>query len=384
MLAIAGVLSTSVFAQANDGSAQAQASVALRDATAAKQRVLTLDKASLVQTVRTADDHRDAQLQAMYRTNLPAAVKDKAAQPGERILMFASMSMGRGDMHGMMQAALADPRITIEFIGGPRQGGVNALIHWLNDIAQGMKERPAITINPPDFHKYKVTEVPTVVVLRDGNPVARVGGVLSTQWVDSQLRTRKGDLGTYGRMSSIAEVDMTVYLEDRIRRFDWHAYTAHAVANFWRDLAMPTVPHASHSDEYRVDPTVTLAHDIRTPDGVVIARAGQKANPLDTAPLDATLVVVDASDPAERAFARDELRRDAGQHVMVMTTTVPAHAADGWAEWRAWQADIGTHLFAYLPAFASRLKLTGSPSVVSQEGHLLKVRQIALPHKETP
>ncbi len=167
VLAIAGVLSTSVFAQANDGSAQAQASVALRDATAAKQRVLTLDKASLVQTVRTADDHRDAQLQAMYRTNLPAAVKDKAAQPGERILMFASMSMGRGDMHGMMQAALADPRITIEFIGGPRQGGVNALIHWLNDIAQGMKERPAITINPPDFHKYKVTEVPTVVVLRD-------------------------------------------------------------------------------------------------------------------------------------------------------------------------------------------------------------------------
>ncbi|AGG89115.1 TrbC family F-type conjugative pilus assembly protein [Rhodanobacter denitrificans] len=363
---------------------QAQAAAALRDGTAAKQRVLQRDRAALTETISTANAKRDAQLQAMYRDHLPANVKAAEQKPGTRILMFASMSMTRTDMHGMMEAALADPRVTIEFIGGPRDGGVGALMHWLNDIAQGMKERPAIAINPPDFEKYHVAEVPYAVVVRDGAAVARVGGVVSPKWIDSQLATRDGDLGTYGRMSSVIEENMTAYLADRVKHFDWSGYTQRAVAGFWRGLAMPSVPHASTSETYQIDPTITVTHDIRTPDGIVLARAGQKVNPLDTAPIAETLLVFDASDADERAFARHQVQLAAGKPIVAMSTTVPATAGDGWATWRAWQAEVGTHLFAYLPAMAKRLNLTGSPSIVRQEGRLLTVQQIALPRKEAP
>jgi hypothetical protein len=114
----------------------------------------------------------------------------------------------------------------------------------------------------------------------------------------------------------------------------------------------------------------------------LIAHAGQKANPLALAPLTVTLLVIDGSDPVHRAYAKQFVNESPSKQVMVLSTTVPATASDGWAVWADWQKDIGSHLFAYSKAMADRLRLTGTPSVVTGDGLLIKVTQIALGSKE--
>lgn len=377
ILAILAVFEGALSAQTVTAQLRADAARTVAAARAAEQREAITQHAAMVSDVSHAEHLREADLQAMYRQNMPAGVHHPPVK-GEQILMFASMAMTRGDMRGMMEAALADPRITIKFLGGEPQGGVPALFHWLLEVGHGLKVIPSFEIDPPSFHKYHVTEVPYAVVLRDGKVAGRVGGVVDSRWIDRQLAMRQGDLGDYGTMVKPSEVDMEWYIANRIKHFDWQAYIQHAVATFWQGLKMPAVPHASTSLVYRIDPSITLTHDIRTPNGILIARKGQRANPESVAPLDVALVVIDASSAAERAFARAQVASAHVGKVMVLSTTVPAHARDGWAVWARWQRAVGVHLYAYLPAMAARLKLTGTPSVVTGDGLYLKVRQVAL------
>jgi len=366
--------------QSNADSMQAQAAEVFNTSQARTTATLAEDKASLSAMVATAETKKSEYLRAMYRQNLPSGVATKIKPQGEQILMFASKSMPDGDMRSLLQDALADKRITIKFLGGESEGGVPALTHWLSEVAHGLDRLPTIQIDPPSFHKYKVTKVPFAVILNNGDEVARVGGVYSTKWIDDELQRTSGDLGTYGAMSTPVEVDMQQLIEDRVKQFDWNSYLKSAVANFWRDQKMPTVPHASEDETWRLDPTTTITHDIRLPSGLFLAHAGDKANPLSVASLDATLLIIDASDPAQRAYAHDQvLHQGKAGHVVVMSTAVPGTAPDGWAAWNDWQNAVGAHLYIYSQAYADRFKLTGTPAFITGDGLLLKVRQVALP-----
>jgi len=361
----------------NAGMQRNQAADAFNLAQARTDSTLIKDKVVLGDMVAKSKANQDAYLQKMYRQNLPAGTAKKLQPVGEQILMFASASMPDGDMRSLLEDGLADKRIVIKFLGGEPAGGVPALTKWLSTVGHGLDHLPSIQIDPPSFHKYHVTQVPYAVILKDGKEVARVGGVYSTKWIDDELTRTSGDLGSYGAMTKPSEVDMEVYLADRIKHFDWKSYIDAAVANFWRDQKMPSVPHASKSESWLLDPTTTITHDIKLPTGVYLAHAGDKANPLSVAPLDATILVIDASDHAQVTYAHRQVLNHTGR-LVVMSTAVPATAADGWAAWNQWQTAVGSHLYIYSQAFADRFKLSGTPAMVSGVGKLLKVQQIAL------
>lgn len=364
--------------EANASAMADQASATFNAAQSRAGATLATSHAAIQSLAEQADAKRLAYLQELYKKSLPPEAAAKTAERGTRILMFASKAMPDGDMRGLLQDALADNRITIVFLGGECEGGVAALVKWLGTVGRGLSTFPSIQIDPPSFHKFGITQVPYAVVLKDGKAVARVGGVYSTKWIDEQLRSRSGDLGAYGSMFTPVELDMQRYIEDRIKRFDWQGYIKQAVANFWRDQKMPAVPHASKDEEYRIDPTTTLSHDIRTPDGRILGRAGQKLNSLKAAPLTATILVIDAADPVQRSFAHEQVKAGTQGELIVMSTSVPATATDGWKTWGEWQEVVGAHLYIYSKAFADRLQLTGSPAIVTGDGTLLKVRQVAL------
>lgn len=337
--------------------------------------------AALQGAVDDANSLKEKYMRDMYRKNLPQDVAAKVANQdkGEKIIFFASMSMTDGDMRNLMQDALADPRIQIVFQGGAPDGGVPALSRWLQGLSKGLQGFPPVTIDPPKFHKYRIHQVPEAVILINGNEVARVGGVYSTKWMDQALQTsHTGDLGNYGQMSIPSEVDMETELADRIKRFDWKGYTNGLVQNFWRNQKTVNVPHATKPDDYELDPTFTVTHDIRLPDGTVLAYAGDKVNPLKTLPFNVTLLVIDASDPSQRAYASQQVKEDPSGKLRVMSTTVPATSADGWSEWNHWEEDIGTHLYFYSKQYGDRLRLTGTPSLVSGNGLTLKVKQVVV------
>lgn len=372
-----------VAAKAATAHAQLMKGAAAETAQVATTRARVLEKSQhddLKRLSSAADRNKQAYLQEMYRQNLPPALQGQTAAPtGEEILFFASKSMQDGDMRGLLEAALADRRIHIVFLGGEAEGGVQALTSWLQKVGRGLPNFPSIQIDPPKFHDFKVTQVPLAVVLRDGKEVARVGGVYSTQWIDTALMTRSGDLGNYGAMTSPCEVDMQQLLESKLANVDWQGFANRAVADFWKDQKLTPVPHASKPAEYEIDPTVTITHDVTLPDGRVLAHAGDRVNPLKATPFKPTLLVIDASDPAQRAFAKAQVAKGDIAQLIVMSTAVPATAIDGWSVWAAWQEEIGTHLYLYSTPYANRFRLSATPSFVSGKGLLLSVRQVVVP-----
>ncbi len=64
------------------------------------------------------------------------------------------------------------------------------------------------------------------------------------------------------------------------------------------------LPQAIKRRTHFVDPTLTVEEDIVTPDGVVIARRGQRVNPLEQVSWSGTWVFFDARVPAQLAEVR--------------------------------------------------------------------------------
>lgn len=364
---------------AQSANLQMQAAQATADARTRSDAEAKAQGGALKAAVDDSTQSRQKFMQDMFNKNLPADVAArKRADNGERVLFFASKAMTDGDMRSLMQDALANPKISIIFRGGDPEGGADALSKWLVQVAHGLPKLPPISIDPPSYHKYHITQVPEAVVLRDGKEVARVGGVYSIKWIDEALESHSGDLGTYGQMSTPVEPDMEQQLDQRIKSFDWQGYARGLAANFWKSQKTADVPHATKAEQYDLDPTFTVTHDIQLPDGRYLAHAGDRVNPLKNIPFSVTLLVIDASDPAQRAFAAEQVKKDPMAKLRIMSTTVPADASDGWAAWDQWQEQIGAHLYFYSTQYADRLRLSGTPSFVSGNGLTLKVRQVVV------
>lgn len=296
------------------------------------------------------------------------------AQQGEHILMFASLSMPAGDLRGLLETVKGNPSMTLEFQGGEKVGGVKALLDGLKKASQGLGGVPSFQINPPAFHHLHVTLVPTAVVFRNGKEVARVGGVYSQQWIDDQLTRRAGNLGNYGRMYEPSENDMEAILKQRVESFDWEGYFAKAAKDFWSKPHTTPVPHSEADGRYLIDPSVVITHDIRTPKGEYLAHKGQRINPLAKHEFMDRVVVIDASDPAQRAFARKLVDTPATTRLVILTTASP-NPDEGWKEWAKWQDDLHYRLYAYTRVAADRFHIHGTPSVITGDGHYLRVTQ---------
>ena len=119
------------------------------------------------------------------------------------------------------------------------------------------------------------------------------------------------DLGVRGAIWPVAEPDLLVEIETRLfelqRSGDLARLEEEARTRARRSLEDPeSVPGIARAREQRsrpFDPAITVAQDIRTPDGTLIAAAGTRVNPLKRLPLTRDLIFVDGRREAEIAWA---------------------------------------------------------------------------------
>lgn len=357
--------------------------------------------AAIAQASVTAAKHASADEQRKYGVEIKAAAEDANAakmrdlrkefakhstvtsegssvEEGRTILMFASKSMSDGDMLGLMNDALAHPNMRIIFRGGDVNGGVAAISQWLSQIGKSLPRMPPVSIDPPSFRKYQIKAVPEAVILDNGVEVGRVGGVYSVQWISEQLAHRTGDLGSYGHMSTPIELDMSVQVKDRIQNFDWKDYMGKAIANFWRQQPVVDIPHATVNRVYRIDTSVIVPRDVVTPDGKILARRGDRINPLAKMAFRPTILVIDGHDQNQRRWARSIEATQSAESFIVMTVSTPVDWNDSWAEWKSWETDVGDRMYFFSKKYAARLPIAGTPSRIVGDGLYLKVDQVAL------
>lgn len=332
---------------------------------------------SLQETVAAANKAKLTYLRQIYKEQGYRVPNGPAIAKGTQILVFASKSMPDGDMRGLLEDAYRTPSMRVVFLGGEPHSGVPGLVNWLRRVGAGLKHLPAIEIDPPAFAKYHVRWVPDAVVVHDGKELARVAGVYQPQWIMSHVGAKGGDLGAYGTLYRPVEVNMEAVIKGRIAAFNWKSYVHRAVHDFWRDQVLPLVPHATHPKTYLIDPTITITHNITLPNGTILARAGERVNPLQHMVFTLHLLVIDASSAPQRAFAKAFIDGHQDDHVVVMSTAVPSTSLHGWKTWAQWSTAIDHRLTLYSHAYAQRFKIQGTPSIIEGDGTYLKVVQFA-------
>jgi conjugal transfer pilus assembly protein TraW len=133
------------------------------------------------------------------------------------------------------------------------------------------------------------------------------------------------DLGTWGDIYPVAEPDLLDTLHGRLSEMEKSGELAQRQAEL-RDAvtqsALRPAPVAGigRADAHRTrfaDPTFTVPEDIVTRDGAVIARRGDRVNPLVSLPFTQTLWFIDADDARQVAWVKRQAAGTASKIILV-------------------------------------------------------------------
>lgn len=257
---------------------------------------------------------------------------------------------------------------------------VNALIEAARKEAR-FQGTPNVLIDPRPFRRYGATVVPVIVAERADGATLTARGTTSIQAFERAAERRRAeieaeglrDLGQLGPTTEIEEADLIHVMQSRAAAVDWPAKKRNQIETFWRDAAFVALPEAEKERTRRIDAAVAVTRDLTGPDGRVIARAGERVNPLQNRPFDIRLIAFDASKPAQIAVA---------ERVAAQSGKRPVYAITGLDRDGGWQAlkDLENRLRgpAYLlpPELKDRFRLERVPAVVDADATHFIVTEI--------
>ena len=179
------------------------------------------------------------------------------------------------------------------------------------------------------------------------------------------------DLGVRGATWPVAEPDLLEEIETRLidmrRSGELARLEDEARERARRRLEEPEpVPGIAPARELRsrpFDPAIVVARDIRTPDGILIAAAGTRLNPLERLPLTRDLIFVDGRREAEIAWA---LAHDRPAKIVLLAgrpLDLMRHHR------RPFFFDTGGRL-------AGRFGIAATPTLVERDGSRLRLTEI--------
>ena len=191
------------------------------------------------------------------------------------------------------------------------------------------------------------------------------------------------DLGVRGATWPVAEPDLLERIEARLidmeRSGELARLEEEARADARRKLEEPEpLPGIAPAKEERTrlfDPAITVARDIRTPGGVLIAAAGTRVNPLERMTLARDLLFVDGRREAEIAWALDHEGISGRPAKIVLLAGRPLDLMRRHG--RPFFFDQGGRL-------AARFKITATPSLVEQAGTRLRITEIPVEDRDDP
>ncbi len=183
------------------------------------------------------------------------------------------------------------------------------------------------------------------------------------------------DLGVRGATWPVVEPDLLLEIEARLlamqRSGDLARLEEEARTRARRSLEepepVPGIAPATGQRSRPFDPAIVVAQDIRTPDGTLIAAAGTRVNPLERLPLSRDLIFVDGRRAAEIAWALARERKGGRPAKIVLFAGRPLDLMRRHR--RPFFFDTGGRL-------AARFGIAATPTLVAQDGNLLRLTEI--------
>ncbi len=313
--------------------------------------------------VRNAGEHRTP------ATAAPQPPHQAASSSADGRFLFVSRGMPHAELLAALDAAAADPRLTLVLRGLLPGESLNEAMRALARVIGRRDPPPAIVIDPTLYRRHQVTVVPTLLDPATGS---RREGAINAEDL-AQAPSPGFAATTWG----IAEPDLAMLLRARAATLDVPARARAAMARFWRQVPALTLPPAETSRTRRFTPAVRTGSALRDEQGRLLLRAGAVLNPLATLPLTARILVLDARDPDEIAWARAQ--RAAGRATIHLA--VNPDREGGWAAWQALQDQLQSPVFLLDAQLQGRLGVQVTPSLIEVLGPELVVTETALPRQ---
>lgn len=137
----------------------------------------------------------------------------------------------------------------------------------------------------------------------------------------------ESDLRNLGGETQVAsEVDMRELIRERVDAIDWEKKRREMAGRYYQKrLNWVSLPAAKEPRERDLDMRVRVTSDMRTPDGQLLAKAGDVFDPLNAGGFTQTLLIADLRKAEQEQWLIDKSveLRDAGKPVMVVLAGVP-------------------------------------------------------------
>jgi conjugal transfer pilus assembly protein TraW len=306
-----------------------------------------------------------------------AAMPDGLATPsqGKPVrVMFVSFSLGDPVLKGIFQEASGQEDVLLVFRGPKPRQKLPGFFADLKALLKDIEPLPNIVIDPTRFQKWKVTTVPEIVVEVQGRVRVRVKGVTSLDWVKSRQNAgRQGDLGRFGEVYDIAEIDLLEAIKRRLATLDGPRMRQQAIARFWQKRPFEVLPESREDRDRTIDLTVTAPRDLIAPNGNLIIRAGHTVNPLDQMAFGLCLIIFDATQPAQVDTARQLSCRDKNARVLYLASQLSRQ--DGWEGLKSLETTLDAPVYLLTPDVRQRFQLQYVPAWVEQSGNRVVVRE---------
>ena len=172
-------------------------------------------------------------------------------------------------------------------------------------LIKDLPEVPNVNLDPRPFKNINAEYAPQILMYKGDSVVLFAAGLANPNYLKTEFeKGKRGDLGNFGSMVKISERDLTEILRERAALLDKKALIADAKDKFWDNVAFTALPNATETLVRSFVPEVVVREDIVTPNGGVIAFAGERINRLNTVPFTQRLVVFDPTDRKQMEFVQ--------------------------------------------------------------------------------
>jgi conjugal transfer pilus assembly protein TraW len=320
---------------------------------------------------------------------LDAAIKEAAAidaaEPAKpRYRLFVSRSMGEEALQEAIAYGKKHQDMVIAFRGLKPEEKVMDLVNYLRTLQEpaedGSVPLAAVQLDPPAFKDSGVSVVPTLERLdEEGKVIATVRGIANPEYLENLVvRGERGDLGSRGTTSEILEEDLIVAMQRKFNEFDWEGGMRRAQDRFWRIQAVQPVVEARRNRRRLFDPSVEVQDDLVTAAGTVLMRKGDRINPLESMPLDDTILVFDGTNEAHLKWVDEQLKVVSTKNYWLVTTQVDVEKDNGWGSFTSMMERFNDRVFFLLPGQMERMGLERVPSRITQAGNQLQIDEFVV------
>lgn len=249
----------------------------------------------------------------------------------------------------------------------------------IQELGIDPKKGPDVFLEPTLFRELNVKSVPRLVRYDGPDPVISVKGTANIDWLDRQYEDgREGDLGEYGNTYEITEENLMVTIKKRAADIDADKQIDNAIDTFWENKNMHRLPEAQEDNSFLVDPSITVQQDIRTQTGQVIARAGQKLNPLDKVPFPRVGLVFDGTDEDQLEWAIEQGKKAAEKNLTPVYMTTEVDQEEGWDSFEAMNERTPLAMKMVDKLILDRFQISKVPSKFYQQDDKIRVDEVAI------